>query len=109
LNSKRVLQRQNAESQRPEISSGLIRLVRADGQGGPVRGQINSVTSQQRVGIEIPTDIESIEKKDSALAWEWRLATRWAFTECLQAGFAVTEFRRGIPGAQTGTYQLEKE
>jgi len=43
------------------------------------------------------------------LAREWRLATRWAFTESLTAGFIVTEFCRSLRGQQgPGVYLLEK-
>jgi predicted GNAT superfamily acetyltransferase len=42
------------------------------------------------------------------VAWEWRLATRWAFTELRKAGFVVTDYHRvGHRGAETGAYLLE--
>jgi len=59
--------------------------------------------------IEIPGDILDIEKKDLQLARQWRLDTRWAFPEALQAGFFVAEFCRRIRGQQgPGAYLLEK-
>jgi len=47
-----------------------------------------------------------IEEADPALAWEWRLATRWAFTELLQRGFLVADFFRGNTPRAAGCYLL---
>jgi hypothetical protein len=53
--------------------------------------------------------MDRTEAEDSALAREWRLATRSAFSESLRAGFIVKEFVRSIRGQQgPGAYLLEK-
>ena len=65
--------------------------------------------ARQRIAIEIPSDIGAVEQKDPGLAREWRQATRWAFTEALQANFCVAEFCRTVRGKQgPGNYLLEK-
>jgi predicted GNAT superfamily acetyltransferase len=63
----------------------------------------------QSTAIEIPSDILSVEKKDAALAREWRIATRWGFTEAIKSGFVVTEFCRATRHLQDpGVYVMEK-
>lgn len=89
--------------------SVLQPLILFSGDGRPVRSDIESALRRQRIAIEIPSDINSIEQKDPQLAREWRMATRWAFTESLNAGFHVAEFCRTVRGQQgPGAYLLEK-
>src|SRR4029077_12153385 len=65
--------------------------------------------ARQRIAIQIPSDIGTVEHKDPGLAREWRASTRWAFTEALRAGFFVAEFARTVAGKQgPGNYLLEK-
>jgi predicted GNAT superfamily acetyltransferase len=84
-------------------------LVLFSGDGRPVRSGLEAALRRQRVAIEIPSEINSIERKGPELAREWRMATRWAFTASLKAGFQVAEFSRTIRGQQgPGAYLLEK-
>jgi predicted GNAT superfamily acetyltransferase len=83
-------------------------LVRRKENGHPELGKLSSALSASSVGIQIPPEIFEIEEKDSALAWEWRVATRWAFTECLKTGFVVHDFLRAQSSPRLGTYLLEK-
>jgi len=92
-----------------ETLASVQPLVRFNGNGKPAVTDLSAALQRQRIAIEIPSDIGSIEKKDPALAREWRHATRWAFTESLKAGFLVAEFCRAVRGHQgPGTYLLEK-
>lgn len=89
--------------------SSLAPLIAFNGNGRPVRSHLHAALARQRIAIEIPTDIAPIEKHDPPLARDWRLATRWAFTEALKAGFFVAEFCRTVRGQQgPGIYLLEK-
>jgi predicted GNAT superfamily acetyltransferase len=110
--SRRVQQRLQGNHQRNEMMDALSRLtplIRFNGDGSPLRTDLCAALARQRIAIEIPSDIGSIEQKDIALAREWRLATRWAFTEALKAGFFVAEFCRTVRGQQgPGAYLLEK-
>ena len=112
LNSRRVqsrLQRNDHRSELLDALATLTPLIRFNGDGKPVSTDLPAALSRQRIAIEIPSDILSVEQKDPALAREWRLATRWAFTEALQAGFFVAEFCRMVRGKQgPGAYLLEK-
>ncbi len=112
LSSRRVQSRLQRSDHRIELLdalSSLTPLIRFNGDGKPVRTDLAAALSRQRIAIEIPSDIGSVEQKDPALAREWRLATRWAFTEALKAGFFVAEFCRTVRGKQgPGAYLLEK-
>ncbi|MBS1853443.1 MAG: GNAT family N-acetyltransferase [Acidobacteria bacterium] len=106
------IERKLGKGSRAEMLETLQRLLplvqfRADGK--PQRNDLAEALGRQRIAIEIPGDIGAIESEDAALALEWRLATRWAFQEALQAGFFVAEYCRTVRGQQgPGAYLLEK-
>jgi predicted GNAT superfamily acetyltransferase len=110
--SRRVQQRLQGNDNRAEALDALSRLsplIRFNGEGKPERTELAAALSRQRIAIEIPSDIGTIEEKDLALARAWRSETRWAFTEALKGGFFVTEFCRVVRGNQgPGVYLLEK-
>jgi predicted GNAT superfamily acetyltransferase len=92
-----------------DVLKHLEPLVRFNGDGKPAEGDLAASLSRQRIAIEIPGDMDQIEHKDKNLARQWRLATRHAFTEALQAGFIVKEFCGSIRGQQgPGAYLLAK-
>lgn len=110
--SRRVHDRLQGKDNRAEMLDTLKTLsplVSFNGDGRPQRADLAAALQRQRIAIEIPSDILLIEQKDCAIAREWRDATRWAFTEALQAGFFVAEFCRTVRGQQgPGVYLLEK-
>ncbi|HXM23777.1 MAG TPA: hypothetical protein VN948_21140 [Terriglobales bacterium] len=112
LASRRVQERLQGKDSRAEILdalSTLTPLVQFNGDGKPVCTDLAAALSRQRIAIEIPSDISCVERKDPALAREWRLQTRWAFTEALKEEFFVAEFCRTVRGQQgPGVYLLEK-
>ena len=60
--------------------------------------------------IEIPADINSLQRENPAEAMRWREVTRHAFTEAFAAGFHVADFFRQSRGGQSvGVYLLSKE
>ena len=112
ITSRRVDQRLKnnaARAETLEILANLLPLVRFNASGRPDRNDLREALARQRIAIEIPSDILAIECVDPALAREWRLATRWAFTEALKAGFFVAEFCGLVRGRQgPGVYLLQK-
>jgi chorismate synthase len=112
LASRRVRERVQGKQNRTEVLDALsilTPLVRFNGEGRPARTDLAAALGRQRIAIEIPSDIGNVERKDLPLAQEWRLQTRWAFTEALKAGFIVAEFCRMVRGKQgPGAYLLEK-
>jgi predicted GNAT superfamily acetyltransferase len=107
LASERVRKRlQNPAALQP--LPPIAPLLRFDVDGRPVRGKLSEAAARQRICIEMPGDIVAIESRDPELASEWRMGTRWAFTESLNAGFVVLDFYRSIRGHQgPGAYLLE--
>jgi len=112
LASRRVQERMHGKDHRAETLdalSTLTPLIQFNGDGKPVCTNLGVALGRQRIAIEIPSDVGYVERKDPALAQEWRLQTRWAFTEALKADFLVAEFCRTIRGQQgPGAYLLEK-
>lgn len=112
IGSARVRIRLQGKDNRTEMLdalSTLAPLVLFDGNGRPARSSPEEALARQRIAIEVPSDIAVIEQQDPPLAGDWRLATRWAFTEALQAGFFVADFCRTVRGQQgPGVYLLEK-
>lgn len=108
----RVEERLKGKNARAEVMDTLLHLeplVRFNGDGRPAEGDLAKALARHRIAIEIPGDIDPIEREDPGRAREWRLATRRAFTEALRAGFIVNEFCRSIRGQQgPGAYLLEK-
>lgn len=97
------------DSQVLDALKHLDPAVRFNGNGRPAQADLRVALSRQRIAIEIPGDIERIEREDKDLAREWRSATRHVFTEALQAGFVVKEFCRFVRGQQgPGAYLLER-
>jgi predicted GNAT superfamily acetyltransferase len=111
LASRRVQQRLQGKENRAEMLdalSTLTPLVRFNGEGKPACTDLAAALNRQRIAIEIPSDISQVEQKDPALGREWRLQTRWAFTQALEAGFFVAEFCRTVRGQQgPGVFLLE--
>jgi predicted GNAT superfamily acetyltransferase len=112
MSSRRVQQRLqgiNGRAETLDALSRLLPLIRFNGNGKPVQTDLAEALSRQRIAIEIPSDIDLLERKDPDLAREWRASTRWAFTEALKAGFFVAEFCGTIRGQQgPSSYLLEK-
>ena len=112
LADSRVEERVKGRSRRTETLDALALLeplVRFNGDGNPAEADLRHALSRQRIAIEIPGDIGQMESSDIGRARQWRLATRRAFTEALNAGFTVTEFCRSIRGQQgPGAYLLER-
>jgi predicted GNAT superfamily acetyltransferase len=112
ITGRRVQTRLQGKDGRPEMLDALKTLsplVQFNGDGHPSRAELATALQRQRIAIEIPSDIQSVEQRDPSLAREWREATRWAFSEALRAGFFVAEFCRTVRGQQgPGAYLLEK-
>lgn len=112
LDDPRVQNRLSGIDPRAEMLDSLRHLeplVSFNGDGRPAQADLPQSLARRRIAIEIPGDIAQLERDDIALARQWRAATRWAFTEALDAGFVVQEFCRSIRGQQgPGAYLLEK-
>jgi chorismate synthase len=84
-------------------------LVQLGIDDSPRRNDLTEGLSHEQALIEIPADINALERQSTELAFEWRESTRWAFTEAIAAGYLVTDFYRQSRGEQrVGTYLLRR-
>ena len=67
-------------------------LVQVGPNKAPQRGQSDQVAGQHDVSIEIPADINELQRESPELAASWREATRWAFSKALSSGYQIEEF-----------------
>ena len=67
-------------------------LVQVGPNNAPQRRQLSEVAGQKDVSIEIPADINALQRESPELAVRWREATRWAFSEALASGYQVEDF-----------------
>jgi predicted GNAT superfamily acetyltransferase len=87
----------------------LVPMVRVSQDELPERSAIAESLSDEHALIEIPADINSLQKREGQVALAWREATRWAFTEALSAGYLIEDFhRRSRDGLQFGSYLLSR-
>lgn len=112
LDSERVQRRLKREPSSkpiiPELES-VDRLVCLRADGSPYINQLRKNANQEQVLVEIPSDINTLQQENLALAVQWREATRQAFCEALDAGYIVEEFYRDVRSEQRcGAYLLSR-
>ena len=85
----------------------IIPLVQVGLDDSPLCNTLDEGLTGQRALIEIPADINELQQRDRALAFNWRDATRRAFTSAIDAGYIVVDFARHVRGGQrVGRYLL---
>jgi predicted GNAT superfamily acetyltransferase len=77
-------------------------LVSIEMDGSPRRNVLSQCLARDSVSIDIPGDINSLQRQT---ALRWREETRWAFTEAIEAGYVVVGFVREYTN---GRYLLSK-
>ncbi len=108
LPSSRVSRRLEGTVPALEVEN-VIPLVQLGIDDSPHRNDLIEGLSHEQALIEIPADINALERRSGELAFEWREATRWAFTEAIATGYLVTNFYRQGRGEQRlGTYLLSR-
>ena len=104
----RVRERIEGRSFDEDVSAlaSALALVHVGSEGEPLCKEFEKVRDERLV-IEIPGQIGKVQEETPALAFEWRRATRRAFTDALGAGYTVEEFYRGERGGRSlGVYLL---
>jgi predicted GNAT superfamily acetyltransferase len=108
LNSRRVCDRIDGTGSEGDIRE-VVPLVELGENDTPDRNRLDECLSLDHAAIEIPANINELERRDRQIAIEWREATRWAFTEAINKGFIVAGFYRAERnGRKVGTYQLRR-
>ncbi|MGH9873100.1 MAG: hypothetical protein ACRD9S_11645 [Pyrinomonadaceae bacterium] len=84
-----------------------VSLVRVGAENVPHRTELSEVLGQEQLYVEIPADINKLQRTSPELAASWREVTRWAFTEAIASGYLVEEFYGGSRRDQSvGIYLL---
>ncbi len=110
LSSRRVSERIGGINAAPEIESVVPPLVQIEKDNSPRQNDLTDGLSGEYVLIEIPADINELERQNSELASAWRVATRVAFTKALSSGYLVENFYRRRRGdQQISTYYLSRK
>ncbi|MGH9941410.1 MAG: GNAT family N-acetyltransferase [Pyrinomonadaceae bacterium] len=108
LTSRRVHQRLEQAEVKLDFER-VIPLVQLGTDDSPRRYGLDEGLSHEQALIEIPADINDLQRRSSELAVEWREVTRWAFTEAIAAGYLVVDFSRQRRGDQRfGVYLLSR-
>ena len=108
LTSRRVGGRLKGKVPTLELGSATP-LVQLSADDTPRRSEMAEGLAREQALIEIPADISALEHRNAGLAFEWREATRQAFTEAIAAGYLVEEFyRRNRGEQQLGVYLLSQ-
>ncbi|HEX7294496.1 MAG TPA: GNAT family N-acetyltransferase [Pyrinomonadaceae bacterium] len=104
LDDEHTISRIKSHDGPSEIDARAIALVQLGSDQQPVA---NDELSGERLLIEIPTKLDELLKAQPALAAEWRMATRRAFTAAISAGYIVKDFVLE-KGSIKGTYVLAR-
>ncbi len=106
IQSDRVRKRLSNESPEDVFSSELPRLLELR-QNEPVASKLSNFSGEPYVAIEIPDDINAVQRKDPGLALRWRENTRAAFTAGITSDYLVQDFFRSKRNDESfGVYVL---
>jgi len=72
----------------------ILSLVRVGANNVPQRSESSDVPGQKYLSVEIPADINALQRESPELAARWREATRYAFSDAIASGYQVEEFYR---------------
>ncbi len=108
LNSQRVRERLENRTIPASLSANAVQgMIQVGPQNSPQRNMRAKVPAEKHLSIEIPPNINELQRRAPALARVWREVTRWAFTEAMNRGYVVEEFYRTTVGDQSiGQYLL---
>ena len=95
LDSRRVHERLQTKGQsrnsHPDLAT-IACLVQVGPNNVPQRARAFEIAGQQDISIEIPADINAVQRENPELAIRWREATRWAFSEALSSNYQIDDF-----------------
>ena len=109
IQSDRVNRRLSNQSFESTFKSELPRLVQVRNDE-PIASEPLVIAGEPHLAIEIPSDINALQKKDPALAMRWREITRRAFTAAISSEYLVQDFFRGQRAEESfGVYVLSAQ
>src|SRR6185295_7171645 len=112
LDSQRVRERLQFAEHTQSLLGGdnAPALVRNSTGDVPLPSKSLEIPGGENLSIEIPLDINRLQHEHPKLAFEWREATRWAFTTALDTGYLIEDFYRANRGDHSvGVYLLTRQ
>ena len=111
LNSPRVQKclsgKKEGPTVRDEPARNVLWLLRNSDSGYPERlADIDGAAAPRFATIEIPADINSIEREDFDLARKWREETRDTFSQAFSQGYVAVDY--SLKNERTGSYLLKR-
>lgn len=109
LDSNRVQERlRTKDPGRTNLDLDHVACLVQVGPGNiPRRSLLSGVTGQKKVAIEIPADINALQRENPEAGVRWREATRWAFSEAIASGYLIEDFYGSSRNEQpVGVYLL---
>jgi predicted GNAT superfamily acetyltransferase len=108
IDSERVRERLENENRLAVSPAGVIQLLRVGVDLRPQGTTSSDLWNQDELAIEIPANVDALQKEKSDLVVEWRKATRSAFSEAMTRGYFVQEFYRCDRNKSVGRYLLRR-
>ena len=107
IDSQRVRDRLQTDEVKSIAPDDLAAVVRVSSGCEPDTSHSSDLIGSQRLSIEIPWNINDIQRDQPQLAANWRAATRAAFTSAINADYLVSDFYRATRNDRSvGVYLL---
>ena len=110
IDSQRVRDRlqPKTDKNKPLVDSeNAPALVQVSSGWEPKKHTDSEAFGKEHLTLEIPWNINELQRERPKLAVEWREATRWAFTEAFNSGYLVEDFHSATRNDQpVGVYLL---
>jgi predicted GNAT superfamily acetyltransferase len=110
IESQRARERLKSDTDKnkpPLESENATALVQVSSGWEPRKNTDAEVFGKNHLSLEIPLNINDLQRERPRLAGEWRKATRWAFTEALNSDYLVEDFYKATRNNQAvGVYLL---
>jgi len=94
IDSQRVRDRLQTDKVKSIAPDDVAAVVRVSSGCEPDTSHSSDLIGSQRLTIEIPWNINDIQRDQPQLAANWRAATRAAFTSAINADYLVSDFYR---------------
>ena len=110
IDTQRVRERLQTESDKnkPTVESrNAPALVQVSSGWEPMKDTGSEAFGKEHLSLEIPWNINELQRERPQLAVEWREATRWAFTEAFNHDYVLEDFYHATRNDQpVGVYLL---
>lgn len=107
LSHKRTNERIAGNTSRNNFVGSNV-IIKSNKDETPGVENLDRISQNDLIAIEIPADINDLQKRNPSVAGGWRHATREAFLKALESGFVVEDFVRGEIKGSPGRYILSK-